>query len=126
MIFDTWGRISWFLFQVRNVKENEAVPEDVHTDYTLLCKKYGLIENRAPHTWHAQVEPILENMFLEYSINELTRHVPCSFKSDDFNFILAVTCSCGEKTVYKVPLNTLEDFKCPKGESHRKVQSPKK
>lgn len=28
--------------------------------------------------------------------------------------IIEVTCKCGEATKFKVPLNTLTDFKCPK------------
>lgn len=28
--------------------------------------------------------------------------------------VISVTCACGEVTEFKVPLKTLEDFKCPK------------
>jgi RNase P subunit RPR2 len=35
--------------------------------------------------------------------------------------IVSVTCSCGEKTKYKVPLNQIEDFKCPKEGHNGKI-----
>jgi hypothetical protein len=28
--------------------------------------------------------------------------------------ICSVTCSCGEKTLYRVPLNDISDFECPR------------
>jgi hypothetical protein len=51
------------------------------------------------------------------NVRDRDRHIPVGREVLVINGkakINSVTCSCGHVTRYKKPLNTIEDFKCPK------------
>jgi len=48
-------------------------------------------------------------------------HTPIRWRpmKKDRQKVREVMCSCGENTKYRVPLNTIEDFECPKKQKRR-------